>query len=57
MDANLLGARLMGANMCGTQLSIRGPQTTRGLTQAQIDQARGDANNLPKLDGVADAQT
>ena len=57
MEANLLGARLAGANLSGTELSMGGPQTTRGLTQGQIDQAQADPNNPPKMDGVPDAQT
>ena len=57
LDADLTSANISDANLSGTEFSIGGPQTAKGLTQAQVDQARADANNLPKLTGVLDAET
>ena len=57
MDSDLTSANIAEANLSGVKFSAGGPQTAKGLTQAQIDQARADANNLPKLTGVLDAET
>ena len=50
--ANLEGASLSGANLSGANL--RGCER---LTQEQIDQAKADSDNPPKLEGVVDAKT
>ena len=51
-NSNLDGVSLLYTNLSGTEFS-----EVIGLTQAQIDQARADPNNPPKLDGVLDAET
>ena len=61
--ANLRGAILENANLSGTDFcgidansqEFGGPAC--GLTQAQLDIARADPNNPPKLNGVRDAET
>ena len=50
--AKLYGAVLDDANLTRARL-----RWVEGLTQAQIDQARADPENPPKLDGVVDAET
>ena len=57
LDANLEEANLTGANVSGVEFSVGGPQTVKGLTQAQLDRARADPNNPPKLIGVVDSET
>ena len=57
LDANLEEAKLTGANVSGAEFSVGGPQTVKGLTQAQLDRARADPNNPPKLIGVVDSET
>ena len=57
LDANLSKADISGANISGAKFSDGGPQTAKGLTQAQLDEARADPNNPPKLTGVLDAET
>ena len=52
-QANLPGADLWGADAH----SARYKAPVRGLTQAQLDVARADPNNPPKLQGVLDADT
>ena len=66
-NADLSGAFLQntvleGANLTGASFSRdrgiggrRNPAT--GLTQAQLDEARSDPENPPKLEGVLDAET
>ena len=44
-DANLADANLTGANLTGANLT-----GAKGLTQDQLDQARADPDNPPKLD-------
>ena len=71
-SANLSGARfrdmdlsmadfsdvnLSGGNVSGVEFSVGGPQTAKGLTQVQLDQARADPNNPPILTGVVDSET
>ena len=51
-DANLSGANLKDANLSGANL-----MHVTNLTQAQLDEARADPDNPPKLDGVLDAET
>ena len=57
LDANLSKADISGANLSGVEFSSGGPQTAKGLTQAQLDEAQADPNNPPKLTGVLDAGT
>jgi uncharacterized protein YjbI with pentapeptide repeats len=57
LDANLQEANLAGANVSGVEFSVGGPQTVKGLTQAQLDEARADPANPPVLTGVVDAET
>ena len=57
LDANLSKADISGANISGAKFSNGGSQTAKGLTQAQLDEARADPNNPPKLTGVLDAET
>ena len=59
---NLSGTSLLGADLSGAELvnpspRIRSPRPARNLTQAQLDEARADPDNPPKLDGVVDAVT
>ena len=57
-QANLSEAKLSGANLSGAQLSMsNGQSPATGLTQAQLDLARANPDNPPKLDGVVDAET
>ena len=56
--AVLRDANLSGADLCGAD--ARAPanrSAVRGLTQAQLDEARADSDNPPKLNGVLDAET
>ena len=55
LDADLTSADIAGANLSGVNFSCGGPQTAKGLTQAQLDDARADPNNPPELTGVLDA--
>ena len=56
--AVLLNANLSGTDLCGVDaISPEHKAPVRGLTQGQLDQTRADPNNLPKLDGVLDAET
>ena len=61
--ANLSRAILQNANLSGTDFcgidanSQEYGGAVRGLTQAQLDVARADPGNPPKLDGVRDAET
>ena len=57
LDANLNKANISSANLSGVEFSIGGPQTAKGLTQAQLDEARADPINPPKLTGVHDAES
>ena len=55
--ADLSGAKFIGAQVSGASLSASGQHAVKGLTQAQLDQARADPNNPPHLTGVVDAKT
>ena len=55
--ADLSGAKFIGAQLSGASLSASGQHAVKGLTQAQLDQARADPNNPPHLTGVVDAKT
>ena len=57
LSASLDNVNLTDANLSGTEFSIDGPQTAKGLTQAQLDQARADPSDPPNLAGVLDAET
>ena len=54
-DANLSGTDLSGSCLFGHAGMPRRPVI--GLTQKQLDSARADAANPPRLDGVVDAET
>ena len=54
-DANLSGTDLSGSCLFGHAVTPRRPVI--GLTQRQLDSARADAANPPRLDGVVDAET
>ena len=56
-NANLDDADLANADLTGAQFSRKGENATRGLSQAQLDQARADPVNPPRLGDVADAAT
>ena len=55
LDADVTSANMAEANLSGVKFSVGGPQTVQGLTQAQLDDARADPNDLPELTGVLDA--
>ena len=55
--AVLPGAKLYGASLFATSVPGADLSSTTGLTQEQLDQARVDPDNPPKLDGVLDAET
>ena len=56
--ANLKEALLFETNISGTQFSLGdGDYPAEGLTQSQINTARSYRNNVPKLDGVLDAES
>ena len=59
--ANLPNTLLNDANLSGADFSgIRtpsSPSSITGLRQIQLNQARSDLNNPPKLDGALDAET
>ena len=56
--AILYDANLSGADLCGVDAnSPVYKEPVHGLTQAQLDEARADSDNPPKLDGVLDAKT
>jgi len=56
-DADLDRSNFADANLSGAEFSVNGRQGAKGLTQVQLDQARADADNPPKLEGVLDAET
>ena len=56
-DADLNRANFADADLSGAEFSVNGRQAAKSLTQVQLDQARADADNPPKLDGVLDAET
>ena len=59
--AKLHRTKLADANLTGTDMSGldfgTSPEPVTGLTQLQLDQARADPENPPKLDGILDAET
>ena len=57
LDANLNKANISDANLTGVEFSNGGRQKAKGLTQAQLDEARADPNNPPILTGVHDAES
>ena len=57
LGANLEYANLIGANLSGAKFIDQGRRPVKGLTQAQLDMAYADPANLPKLQGVVDAET
>ncbi len=56
-NANFGNVDLSNADLSGAQFSREGEDPTRGLSQAQLDQARADPVNPPRLDGVLDPYT
>ena len=56
-NANLSGTDLSRANLSDAYLLGVNLSDVRGLTQAQLDEAIADPDNLPKLDGVLDAES
>ena len=54
-DANLSGTDLSGSYLFGHSVTPQRPAI--GLTQKQLDSARADPANPPRLDGVVDAET
>lgn len=64
-DANLTETVISGSNLSGTDLSgsflfghsVTPQRPVIGLTQKQLDSARADPSNPPRLDGVLDADT
>ena len=55
--ADLSRALLLGANLLGSCLSGANLSRVSGLTQGQLNQARADPNNPPRLDGALDSET
>ncbi len=56
--ADVSGADFKNANLSGTEFSFdNGGRSAKGLTQAQLDEARADPDNPPYLEGVVDAKT
>ena len=45
------------SDLPGGRSEDKGEMLAKGLTQAQLDEARADPENPPKLDGVLDAET
>ena len=56
-DADMSGANLRNANLSDANLSGARLLGVRGLTQAQLDEARANPFNPPQLDGLSDAET
>ncbi len=57
-SAILKDAWLFETNLSGTRFSLgEGDYPAEGLTQSQIDTAYSYRDNLPKLDGVLDAES
>ena len=62
MSANLTGAFLSGANLTDAKfvnanLTDANLRNCEGLCQIEIDYAKVDSYNPPKLEGVVDAET
>lgn len=56
-NADLSGSFLRNSILSGTKFSIAEHPPARGLTQEELDKARADPENPPRLDGVLDAFT
>ena len=56
-NSNMSGTELRDAILSGTKFLLNDHPPARGLTQAEIDKARADPANPPRLDGVLDAVT
>ena len=56
-SASLFSAKLVGVNLSGANLSGAKLSHVRNLAQAQLDEARADPDNPPKLEGALDAET
>ena len=56
-SVNLSGARLLGTDLTAADLSLSGQGPVTGLTQFQLDCARAEKNNPPRLERVRDANT
>lgn len=56
-NADLSGAELRDTILSGTKFSIAEHPPAQGLTQEELDRARADPENPPKLDGVVDDYT
>ena len=56
-SADLSGAEVRDAILSGTRFSLDEHPPARGLTQDELDKARADPEDPPKLDGVVDAVT
>ncbi len=55
--ATLSGADLKDANVSGTTFFYGGIDPAKGLTQAQLNEARADRDHPPDLNGCVDAET
>ncbi|MCY4616702.1 MAG: pentapeptide repeat-containing protein [Chloroflexi bacterium] len=57
--AKLTGASFSDADLSGATFFAEGlfKEAAKGLTQRQLDEARADPENPPKLDGVLDVET
>ena len=53
LASSLCQARFLGSDLSGARIL----SSVTGLTQGQLDAARADPDNPPKLDGVLDAET
>ena len=51
-DADLSGATFRDTNLSGTKFSLDDHPPARGLTQTQLDEAKADPDNPPKIDHV-----
>ena len=56
-SVNLSGASLLGTDLTAADLSLNGQGPVTGLTQFQLDCARAEKNNPPRLERVRDADT
>ena len=56
-SVNLSGASLLGTDLTAADLSLSGQGPVTGLTQFQLDCARAEKNNPPRLERVRDADT
>ena len=56
-DANLHGALWSGPILSGAKFSFDGFSPAKGIKQSDLDSCQADADNLPDLTGVVDAET